>query len=223
MKKIIEVAVLSAFIICAFLSVSAQNREIAKSEYAAVEKNANAQLKGKSYRVKMISEIYRDPRSSKPSWTSATTSEYASENYRSVSENRTEKGVERREMIGFGGRRFTKTNDEPWKELAANEGVGGGSGALVSDPIETEKKIEYKYLGKQSVENQSVDLYESREKLEIKIGNSATKVVLTERLWIKDGLFLKTEMQSENDGRIVSRYVREYEYDPNIKIEPPLK
>jgi hypothetical protein len=210
-------------IICGFSNITAQEKKISEQEITTLRNNASEKLKSKSYQVKMNSESYRNTKDSSPYWFIKSTTEYTLDGYHSVTETRSVEGLKRRETINVGNRRFSKEDNEPWKELSPTQGFGGGSG-LQPSSIESETTVEYKHLGKKEIINQKADLYEVKKKTKYKIKDREFLSIYTEKFWFnKDGLFLKTEDESENNGKVTSHTVREYEYDSNIKVEAPIK
>jgi hypothetical protein len=175
----------------------------------------------------MKSEVYRSLKGTTPDWSNTTVTENTPDGFYSITEITTAEGVKRSENITIGNRRFSKTDNEPWKELPQTEGIGGGAGrgnVLTADPINSQQSVKYKYKGKMTINGQNTDWYETKTTIKFKVGNTEITSVVTDRFWLnQEGLFLKTESLSENKGRIISHSIREYEYDPKIKIEAPIK
>ena len=108
--------------------------------------------------------------------------------------------------------------------MPPNEVNGGSGGGGTGTRLDTQEKVQYKYKGGQTINNQKADLYEVKTVIKFNIRNTDMTSIVTDRFWFdKDGLLVKTESSSENNGRMISRNVHEYEYDANIRIEAPIK
>jgi hypothetical protein len=223
MKKIIALASLFTLIGCAFLNISAQEKMIEK-ELAVLRKNSSEKLKSESYRVKMTIETYQSIRDSKPYFVITETGEYVPPNdYHSISEKKSSKGITRTETIKIGQKKYTRLNDGNWIQTAAENGLGFDSRSTVV--TNSERTVKYDYKGKKVVNNQSSDLYEIKTITRDKFNGFEYQNVVTQRfLFNQDGLLLRTEFETkDNNKRFNTRIIQEYEYDPNLKIEAPFK
>jgi len=206
--------------------IFAQEKKITAAEMTAVQNKAKEKLNGQRYRVRMTSGVYQNPNSKTPSWSGKTITEYAPEGIHSITEANDNGQRSRRETITLGERRFVKTNDEAWKELSSGQEGGGGfvnMGTTV--PVSKEdKSIEYKYLGKKSVDNREAEVYQIKTRLNIASNFTTGVSVSTERFWYDaDNRLIKTERESRFNDKPVQDMVLLYEYDPTIKIEAPVK
>lgn len=212
---------LLTLVFCISTNISAQDKKISEQEMTTLRKNAAEKLKGKSYRVKMTSESYRNVNDSAPYYFTEDISEFVPpDSYRDVFERKTVDGTTRSETIRIGKRKFVRLNNQAWKEISETE-IGFGSGGGQGKPVESETSVEYTYKGKRFINNQNADLYEILTVREYKDSKSIT--IYTEKFWFsREGLYLKTENEFGYNKRVTSHTVREYEYDPKIKIEAPI-
>jgi hypothetical protein len=127
------------------------------------------------------------------------------------------------ERIEIGKEIYVKTIDDQWLEAIPRGGVGRGSGISYSGskPV---LNVEYKLMEGQIVNNQESDLYEIITTYGFKSENPEYSDIIKQRYWYnKEGLPVKTEIiniygRTGNTGS----EIKEYEYDPNIKIEVPI-
>lgn len=225
MKKNVITVSLIILIFSVFSSVPAQEKKISEQEFVALRKNASEKIKDKSYRVKMTGEsstIVTDPA---PSWFTTSIIEHTSDGYHNVYETKSADKVTRNEEIKVGNRKYIRLNNEAWKEVSTTSPQGvsdSGSGAVTL--IKSDKTVEWKYKGKKSLNGQNTDLYEVKTTTKFKLRDKDITSIFTERFWLsQDGLVLKTESESERNKKVFSHAVYEYEYDPSIKIESPIK
>jgi len=84
----------------------------------------------------------------------------------------------------------------------------------------------YKVFEEIDLNGKTVNLYERVEKLNIcGAEGDDRKEIWTKRYWITDdALLLRTEFDNENiKTKSITRSTTVYEYNPNIKIEAPVK
>jgi hypothetical protein len=224
MKKIVvRAALLSVFIFCAFMNISAQvEKKISEQAIRTLLENAAEKLQNKSYRIKSESESYRTVYDSAPSYFTSETIEYAPNGYYRISERKTPAGTTASEVIVLGKKRYERVKNGKWKIASAGNPTGEVLRASRVEPVE--ETIEYFYKGREVVNNQNADLYEIKTLTKFKSSDRLTMTVYIQRYWFdQNGLFLKTETVSGVDDKIISRTVERYEYDPNIKIEAPVE
>ena len=221
-KKLNIIYFVILFTVCV-TQLLAQERVSNEKEISNLRKNAYEKLKSIAYRGTMKSESYKNVNDSSPYYFITSIFESVSpESTRYVYEYRTADGVKRTETITIGKKKYQRLNNEDWKEITSESGgFGGGSGTEIKAKITTN----YKYLGTKSVKNQTSDLFEKVTTREYKIDGKLDKSVYTEKYWFsKDGLFLKTESEYKNNGKVTSHTIFEYEYNPkDLKIEAPIK
>ena len=223
MRKFFNIIILSGVVFSTLMSGFAQERAATEQELNALEKNAYEKLKGKTYRITMVSRHYKNAGDSSPYYFANEVSEYvAPDRKRDVREVTNEKGANRTETISIGQRKYIKQNNESWKELksSSDRSFGGFTGKTLNH----ETKVEVKYRGKTAVKNQNADLYEITKIRSYDDPKFRSTTVSTDRFWFnKDGMFLKRENESNVDNvKFIVNIVWEYEYDPNIKIEAPI-
>lgn len=229
MKNYFNSIVLCGLLFSSLLNVFSQEKSLNEQEFTALRNTASEKLKSRNYRVVMSSESYKSVNDSSPYYFTSEITEYILPDRRHyILERKTELNTTREETISIGQRKYSRQNNEVWKELLPvgnNNGGGSGSGSGFSgSPLNYEKTIEYKYKGKETVKNQKADLYEVLTTTKYNSPNFRATTIMTERFWFdKDGMFLKTEIESKINNKVNSHTVREYEYDPKIKIEAPVK
>lgn len=225
-KTFIRTFVLAAFVVAGLIiNVAAQDelKAFTREELEALKKNASEKLKGKTYRSVETSESFIR-QDFIGNFVNKTTYEIVPpDRRRSIIETKEASGVRRDEWIYIGNRTFHKKGDEDWQEISViseGRGSGGGRGiAIVSEM--PEKTVEYKLTRKQIINDQETDLYEVINTSRYESGYS---IIFKDRTWFnQDGLFVKTEYERTNTNSTgFFRVTKEYEYDPNIRIEAPL-
>ena len=226
MKNFLSIFVLSGLFFCSLLNSFAQEKIISEQELNNLKANAYKKLEGKTYRVTMISKIYRNDSDSSPYYISKDVSEYISpDRSRGVNETTNEKGTTRTETISINQKRYIRKNNEDWEEYKPSKSVRS---TVQGDRVDMSNKttIEAKYKGQTKINNQSADLYEIQTTSEFMSANGRTNNVYIsiERFWFnKDGLILKREFEAKPEsGQNISQTTWEYDYNPKIKIEAPI-
>jgi len=232
MKKSFNIIILSSLLLCSFINIFAQEKMVSEQEITNLRNNAYEKLKNKTYRVIMTSEGYVNAKDSSPNQFVKGITEYISpDRLHSIYERKTGETTFREEAISIGQKKYVKQDNENWKELlplgnsAGNAtGIGSGSGFKTAI-IDNEKTVEYKYKGKETIKNQKADLYVVTTMRKYNSPNFKSTTVITEKFWLdKDGVFLKRESETKlNYKKVINHILWEYEYDPNIKIEAPIK
>lgn len=224
MKRIFNtLSILFLFSIC-FAQITAQNRKVTEQEITSLKNNAYEKLKNRTYRRTMTSESYKNINDKAPYYyVTSILENLPPDKSHYVYENKTIDGTKRTETITIGQKKYQRLNNESWNETASeSSGFGGGSGTLV----DTQKTVEYKYLGKKTIRDQDADLYEKKTTTKFESSGKKFTSIYTERFWFsKDGLFLKTENESKDgNDKITSHTIFEYEYNlTDLKIEAPIK
>lgn len=123
------------------------------------------------------------------------------------------------EWIYIGEKIFLRQGaKEKWKIYVESgdsygTGVGYGTGSSVEKP---EITVEYKLTSNQILRNRQCDLY---EKITTRKYKNSTPFVHTESYWFnEEGFFIGYKSENEYQRETI-----DYEYDPEIKIEAPLK
>lgn len=196
--------------------VFGQEKLIEKKDYQEITTKAYANLKGKAYRTIYTYETFPDRNSSTTKSSKTITERVPPDRFRWIFESDGEK----KEIIQIGPKRYIKLNNNEWK---VDDGAGLGNGAGGGAQVESES---YKLIATNSLNGQIVDVYEKTEKLKnFSAGDENRQEIWTTRYWIaKDGLLMKAEHEYETvSTKSLVREVTIYEYDPNIKIEAPVK
>ena len=228
MKKYFNTIILCSLLFGSFLGVFSQKKSTNEQEFTTLRNSASEKLKNRNYRIIMTSESYKNVNDFSPYYFISEITEYISPDlFHHIFERKTEQNTSREETITIGQRKYSRQNNEDWKELPTIENNNGGSGTgsgLKGIALNSEKNVEYKYKGRETVKNQKADLYEVSTTRKYNSPNFRATTVMTEKFWFdKDGMFLKTEIEFRNNNKVTSHTVRDYEYDPNIKIEAPIK
>ena len=220
---------LAILLIClAGSSTYGQRKEISKEMFHDSYKKAGENLGKLSYRV--ISEVFvygvdetQIRRSSK-----GTTENFSPTIWRSISELK-ENEINRItyfEKIRIGEVEYNKNKNGVWTKKTV---VPPQPSPLIRNNSHTAK---YFLTENVRLENEVVDLYEmesqyNNQSTEPRTGRTAQSVgCLKQKSWInKKGLTLRTELidEDEESRKIKSRRILVYQYDPNIKIEAPIK
>ncbi len=223
MKKSFYIIFLFGLIFGSLLKVCAQEKIVSEQEVETLKKNAHERLKNKTYRVTMTSEGYEninDP--IKTRFIKEITEYLPPDHYYRFYERKGKQSITREETISVGQTKYYRQNNEDWKKLLpVTNSAGNGPGGV---PINNEKTIEYKYLGKETVKNQNADLYIVKTTRKYNEPNYKSTTVITEKFWFdKGGFFIKRESETKrNNEKVASHIIWEYEYDLDIKIEAPI-
>ncbi len=209
-----------AFISICFVSIFGQAKTVSKDEITTIFDKWKQQSKQKTYRIKTVSEFGVNGISNK----SEDLSEYEpTDKQRFVSELKTPRLTTKIETIRIGEKKYTRKNSGEWKEVAIEKKtLPKGNNKIV---VEAD---EYRYIGQETVSGQNTEVYERNTKHKITSEKSSKESFSTIKVkyWFnKDGLMLKTEMETEIVSGIAKSFSRRtsiYEYDPNIKIEAPI-
>jgi tetratricopeptide (TPR) repeat protein len=144
--------------------------------------------------------------------------------YRSrfISEEKTKNGVEREELITIGNQRYIKKNNGNW-EVFKSEGSGSGSGSGENIKIETtsENKLQRGVI----INNQKTDYYQTTTTYKYFYPTGTIISYTKEGFWFdQKGRYVQTLEESfDGETKNIARKTTVYEYDPNIKIEAPIK
>ncbi|HVE55629.1 MAG TPA: hypothetical protein VNB22_02300 [Pyrinomonadaceae bacterium] len=221
----ITIAVLLVCIFFDFTIISAQKKETTEQKLTELRKNATEKLKSQSYRKKMTFESYKSLRDSKPYLVVNEITEFVPpDSSRVFSETKSPEGVSRLETITIAQRKYTRINNEDWKQVPLIQS-GSGPGFGKPEVVRRERTVKYNDKGKKIINGQNADLYEFKIIYRYQFRELDYQNVITNRFWFSaNGLFLRTESaEQDNNKRFTSRSISEYEYDPNIKIEAPIK
>lgn len=207
-----------------------QKRDISEREFSDAYRKASEKTRTFAVRLVSKSKRYRDGKAQ-------STENFTSE---SIPPNKNHTVTEIKlfdadkaffvERILIGNNEYKRENGGDWTRRNFNE-VGKTPNPIISEAEENGAK----YYLTENVQfgNQTANLYELsvEEKITIpaRSAHSTARELLSyrkEKRWIsRDGRLLKMELEDESGDspKSVSRRIWTYEYDPNIKIEAPIK
>ena len=222
MKKILWIVL----ILFGYIGVFAQEKTIEQAEFDAVYQNSFEKLKGKSHRIIMTTQSSVEGRP-QTDFSSKTVLEFASPTTsRTTYESSFQSVNKKTETIRIGGKTYTRKESDVWKE--ENPKVKSQPGnKLTRVDNEVDNQIEYKFLGSEKLNNQSVNRYAkiAGKKLVNSANNKETLSITTTKYWFnEDGMLLKSDMEMESRTREMvfhTRLTQIWELDPNIKIIAP--
>lgn len=214
---------------CLFsLNIYGQRKEITKEEMSDIYKKAVAKTGKLSHRIISESKVYGSEETEVLQIEKGLSEFALPDKFRYVAEiKRVDVGsVFSFESIKIDGVKYERKNKGEWTKQNI---------APVQNPSSlnfSESGASFYITENAKLDGRTADLLELKVEYKHQRKNPNTKEVYeyktyrTERRWIgKDGLLLKIEMIDENDNpkKIISSRTWIYEYDPNIKIEVPIK
>jgi hypothetical protein len=207
-------------LLCLFSpQILAQTREINEQEYETVEDSAFQKTRAEKYRKKLKSQHFQNISDKEPYFQRTVTTESTPNGYYEILEDKRGAESERTETIEINNRKYLRKNNGKWNDITKPK-AGNSGGFRLGEAIKHEKTAEYRYLGKQTVNGQTGDVYEQKitRKYENRIGLSINE----EKIWIDSkGRYLKTETKSRVGDKHILQITIDYEYDPSIKIVAP--
>lgn len=222
--------IIFAFILslCAFLNASAQQANtFNENDLYALRRTAYGKLEGEIYRLTAVDVVYNNGNSAATRTEKTIREVVPPDRYHEITETTTAKGIERREQITVAKRTFLKRNNEEWKEIysSGGSGYGSGNGSGGGGRIQIENKTERILKKGETVSSQTVDLYETVHIIRYRLRSDVFSVITKSSDWFdKNGLLVKSAYEYENtETKLISRSTKDYEYDPSIKIEAPIK
>ena len=215
-RKFLVLSLVTCFCFLGFaLEISAQRRIVKNSELHDVQNKAYQKLYERSRRVETTDETFSE---GSPVKTITRIYEMLLPN-RSRSYYKEKEGdkVNETEQITIDNFLYVRKNDEPWKKIEIRSGSGSGSGTGSGSYSCRQLTVESIFLN-----GISAQLFD-----ELDISSETNGLMFKERRkWFgDDGSFLKEEfVEGLLSPRVENRRsTTTYEYDPNIKIEAPLK
>ena len=190
-----QVIIVLLFLFFAASVFGQEEKIIGKADFESVVKTAQANFSGRTYRRTQITETFGDRNESAAS-TLKFIDEYISPGkHRHVYEYKSSFNNERRETIEIGEKRYIKIDDLNWEEskepFIRNE-------IIIRKPVEFES---YKLLGKKTLNNQTVKVYEEKKKFTESINGNINKETRTTTHWINEaGLLIKTQIETESEA-----------------------
>lgn len=195
---------------------------IEESKFKELLAKTTENLKDKTYRLTETTEYFPDRDANVESVATKILEIVVPNKRREVEETKSPTKNSRLERIWDGKNLYEKQDDGEWKKYSG----GGGTNANITSGRTT---TTYKLLGKEVLDNKTVDVYESEShRIANKVNQTSqyrVEYITKTKYWItEDGLLLKSIKNSEIVGsKALSRETAIYEYDSNIKIEAPIK
>jgi hypothetical protein len=217
MRKISKPVILF-FLLCAAVTVIAQERVIEKNEFDSVYQKSSLLLKTRAYRSTMVRKTGGD---SSPVGETSVYEFVPPDRYHSISTWTDDNGaVKKNESIRIGTKSWFRANDEPWRVSGIGSGNGSGAG---SGMREIERVIGYKMTPGVKLETGTANLYQFTQTLRFEDRGGFFEATTSRDNWFnKEGLLLKSEYSLINTRlRMTYKTSTIYEYDPRITIEPP--
>ncbi len=222
-------ASLSIFVIAGCLEVQAQESTFEESALRALINDATGFLKSNSHRVTTRQTFYENG-SEKPVRTETTTRKLVPpDSEHAITEKQSADGVSRSESIRIGNVKYVKTTAGVWEPVTGGYGTGSGIGSKDLDgpatsgvrSETTEKRI---FRQGEIVNGQSTTHYETIKTMNAFLPDRTVTVVWRNEQWFNPEMRLvKSRHWVEIVGKSISETIHEYEYDPNIKVEAPVK
>lgn len=219
MHKNSKIVFLSAFILAISLTLAAQeksnsaNRTITKEEYYSTIRKAYEKTQTQKHRIKYTSEnnspTVEDKRILLTEFVPPNRERYVFDFYE-------DDNLRHYEEIQIGKTSYVRFDSENWRRKT-EEDIARGYGRG------TDIKIEYLYVGRESVNNQTADLYQKTEISGYPNLPNSKPVIETEKYWINaDGSVVKYFFSTTDSslGTLVNR-TKDYEYDSTIQIDTP--
>lgn len=211
------------FCLMVAVNVFAQVKQITEKEYAEATRAAYPKSENKSRRIINQTEVYRNGALSR-------TEEYIYEyilpdKYRYIYTLQSDGPISKVEIIKIGSAYYCRKNDGEWTQSKAlcSRGGGGGFGGP-SKFISSSFTVEVVMIG-----GKKTKLYRSYSTYKETYYANKEKEGLSyweNKFWLnKDGFVIRkeTKIGSLEPEQIKSRYITAYEYDPDLKIEAPIK
>jgi hypothetical protein len=196
------------------VTANAQDGVFSKVDFDALRSKGDSLLDKAPYRMKITSERYGEGDSRTPLQTMAQTAEFQPpDRKRAVFSFKTSAKVSQIEIVEIGKRRFKRSDNGSWSE-ENNESQNRFT--IKGDIVDRKEVHTFKKLRNVRIARIKAFGYESNTTSE-----NESRV---EHIWIdKEGRFLKREEWTNQNGRLVSHVLSEYDYDSTINIEPPIK
>jgi hypothetical protein len=125
------------------------------------------------------------------------------------------------EIVEIGERKFTRSNDKPWME---DKNPVQNKYTIKGDVVDSDEVWAFKRLEKTRVSSVDAFGYEGHRTTKRVLASTESLIEHVELIWTdKSGRFLKREEWNREGGRLVEHTLWQYEYDPKLKIEAPIK
>jgi len=217
MKNNIRFVIFVTLLVGLTTVVLAQRKSVTAKDFEKVDAKAKDLLLTTSYRVSMTTKWY-DNKGEKP----VSITKFIKE---SVPPDRTHTWIERidegkitkSERIVIGPRNFERKGTGPWTELSSSGGSGMG---LSPDAM----SIDYYCTDGVPFEDTKADMFEVERKTKFTINGKSAFSLYKATYWFHlDGRLLKMVSELDDKSWQSNHSSEIYEYDPNIKIEAPIK
>lgn len=233
MKKIFCLAL----ILVGAIGIFAQERTISKEEFDAVLKHPNRLAayvwRGKPFRWTMVVETKTDKKVQPDSYYKSSTEFGTQTTSKTKSESKKGDQITNSETIKIRDKIYKRIDNGPWivEQYEANPSTNTTETNTNSSIFkETDRQVEYKYLGSEKINNKTTNIYV--EIMKTKSTDSATneerQYLQTKKYWIsEEGTVLKEDKISEGQNGIgadkyYNRITMVWELDTTIKIEAPV-
>lgn len=209
-------------------SLYGQRKEINQKEYNELMNKIRENTRKYSYRLINVKTRYRQDGITIQE-TERNVTEYVPSGNRRFSSEIVNHVIDRTtitELIKIDGIEYRKVNNGKWGIVSSRTVIGNEN--IISKEYKYKK---YYLMENVRIDGQTVNIIEFENEDILKYKNfSNSKIIETQNYYrwkwiIKDGLFLRFEAVSEkaNPKTSISNSISNYEYDPNIKIEAPIK
>lgn len=216
-----KTVLVAGLILCSFITAFSQERVLKKSEFDEITKNLTEILKSRPFRVTIASETHVNGKPQE-NRLSKTIVEVTKNNRRLVNELTSNAKTSKKEYVQIGEKAYLREDNGEWKETNIFDRNQNGNLKTVSE------EIEYKWLGTETFNTQSVNVYlKTLKAKKTDSANNDREILSVEsvKYWIgADGKLLKRELNRENRvADLVFNFhtVSLFEYDQNIQISPP--
>ena len=198
-------------------SVAAQQRALSEDEFNKIESAATRLSFRGPVREHSYSEHFKRSSGSEPETTLDSIYESESETRNKSLVITTENGkAEKYETIRIDGDTYDRKEGESWKKnrIYNRFSVSGDAPSL------KRQEFKFTYIGKVTIGDKSVDVYESKKLREYE---GLPIYIVIDRYWIRnDGKLLRTETtNTESDGFVSFHMVSDFEYPTNLVIKVP--
>lgn len=219
-------AFISTVIICTVLCVTAQESTFDDDAFYNLKEKAETFLDKGVLRLTIIEQSFENG-SKIPNRLEKYISEVIPpDRRRFIVEKKTKNGIERTEYIDIANQRFVKKNNSNWEIFKPEgSGVGSGSGNGGGENVKIEHSTENKLKRGVIINNQKADYYETKTTFKYIYPTRTVVSYSKEGFWFDEkGRYVKAiEEGFDEETKSLSQKTTEYEYDPKIKIEAPIK
>lgn len=226
MKKLNELFLLIAIVAILATSCSVQEKKLSWEEIITLRDKAVEMLKQVPYRVTSNFQEFENRNQPATASTVQVVEIIQPDRQHILSEKRNDLPVKDSERILIGEDAHVKTPDGSWKQdnSKAYPRIGGTGVSGFSDyPVNGAVILDY--LPKQIINSTSADCYQVVRRTKASGVQGENEGILEETFCFnREGAFVKTEIEmSGGISQPLYRTTTDFEYDPTIKIEAPIK